>query len=262
MPLQTAFLRGKLKKNQEEEFSLPENLARIFRTDNHDARFMLGRGNVPGFVSALFLPGTTGNYASTPDSPAISIVGDIDIRVRVAMVDWTPAVQKSIIAKSNSNQSWGFVLASNGTLGWFWFDAAGTFTGGKFSTVPTGFADNALNWARVTFDVDNGAEGSTVRFYTSDDGITWGQLGTDIITAGVTNIRDGTDSVILGSLDGGVNQNAAGNFFHAEIRNGIDGPVVAKFEPRFASRWVSSFISATGEVWTVSATSDPFAHFI
>jgi hypothetical protein len=40
----------------------------------------------------LALGGIAGNYASTPDSVANSITGDIDIRTKVALADWTPAV--------------------------------------------------------------------------------------------------------------------------------------------------------------------------
>jgi hypothetical protein len=40
------------------------------------------RVTVPSY--ALDLPGTSGNYASTPDSAALDVTGDIDIRVKVA----------------------------------------------------------------------------------------------------------------------------------------------------------------------------------
>ena len=48
---------------------------------------------------ALNLPGTSGSYASTPDSPAVSVTGDLDLRVRVSMNDWTPDSSQTLIAK-------------------------------------------------------------------------------------------------------------------------------------------------------------------
>lgn len=50
-----------MKKNQEEEFKLPEDLARMFRVDNSDQRFMLGRGNNPG-TSFFVAPSLSYNF--------------------------------------------------------------------------------------------------------------------------------------------------------------------------------------------------------
>jgi len=38
----------------------------------------------------LYLPGTNGNYVSTPDAAPLDITGDIDIRVRISLDDWMP----------------------------------------------------------------------------------------------------------------------------------------------------------------------------
>jgi hypothetical protein len=41
----------------------------------------------------VLLPGASGDYVSTPDAAALDITGDLDLRVRVAMDDWTPAAE-------------------------------------------------------------------------------------------------------------------------------------------------------------------------
>ena len=38
-------------------------------------------------------------------------------------------------------------------------------------------------WVKFVYDADNGAGGSTARFYTSQDGVTWTQLGADVVGA-------------------------------------------------------------------------------
>jgi hypothetical protein len=39
--------------------------------------------------SYLLLPGVINNYATTPDSPALSITGDLDLRLKIAPTSWT-----------------------------------------------------------------------------------------------------------------------------------------------------------------------------
>jgi hypothetical protein len=58
-----------------------------------------GTGTFASTNSYLYLPGVVSNYASAPDSAALDIVGDIDLRVKVALDDWTPAAQTALVAK-------------------------------------------------------------------------------------------------------------------------------------------------------------------
>ena len=55
------------------------------------ARPLLTGGAYIDGTNGLVLSGLFGNYASTPDSAALSITGDIDIKCKVAMADWTPS---------------------------------------------------------------------------------------------------------------------------------------------------------------------------
>lgn len=193
------------------------------------------------------LPGTAGNYISTPDSPANSVTGDIDIRVKLAMDDWTPASFGHVLAKWNltaSQASWRLRIETSGLLGLSW-TADGSTNILKNSTVATGFTDGSVKWIRATLDVDNGAAQNEVKFYTSDDGASWTQLGATVTTAGVTSIFDSTASVSVGARsDGG--EAITGNVFYAEVRNGIDGPVVASFDPANPSGWT---FNGTGWSW-------------
>lgn len=205
----------------------------------------------------ISLPGVIGNYASTPDSVANSVTGDIDIRVRLTASDWTPATFQVALAKwggsvGSSAYEFGLDTGSTGKLIYDWSTGAVIPTYIP-STVATGIRDGLVKWIRVTHDVDNGAAGNDVRFYLSDDGNTWTQLGTTITTAGVTSINNSAGDVIVGQQTGQFP--VAGKIFYAEIRNGIDGPVVAKFDPSFNSLvGASSFTSSTGEVWTINTS--------
>lgn len=215
-------------------------------------------------ASYLRAPFVVGNYGSTPDSAANSIVGDIDIRIKLRATDWTPSVSQAPIAKAllDPNRSWVLFLDTDGTLLFQWFPL-GTVASGlaRRSTVATGLADNSDIFLRVTLDVDNGAAGHTVRFYTSTDydqdsgAGTWTQLGADVVTAGVTAIADTAAGIEIGARNGGAASNFNGRVYYAEVRNGIGGSIVATFDPRRTYEGSTSFVSQTGETWTINETA-------
>jgi hypothetical protein len=209
----------------------------------------------------LDLPGTAGNYASTPDSAAVSITGDIDIRVKVALDDWTPggSGQRLITKRPSATLiAYDWSMPSDGTLQLFW-SADGSTQLNAQSTAAVGATDGAVKWVRVTLDVDNGAAGRDIKFYTSDDGIAWVQLGATLTQAGVTSIFDNAGQVWLGDLEQ-VARPFNGKIYYAELRNGIGGEVAAKFDPaNDASVGDTSFTSSTGEVWTINQSGDPEA---
>jgi hypothetical protein len=50
-----------------------------------------------------------------------------------------------------------------------------------------------------------------------------------------------------------------GRVLYAEVRNGIDGPVVNRFDPtaHAGSTAAASWVADTGETWTVQTGSQP-----
>lgn len=207
------------------------------------------------------LPGTSGNYVSTPDSTAVSITGDIDLRCKVAMDDWTPAASSALVAKwettGNQRTIW-FAIFTDGRL-FVEYSTAGTSGVTTLSTANlSALAAGSTKWVRATVDVDNGASGHDIKFYTSDDGVSWTQLGATVTTAGVISLFDGTATLNVGGRGTGLSP-LAGNVYYAEIRNGIDGTVVAKFDantvPQAGTRTPSSWTSDTGEIWTVNGSA-------
>lgn len=205
----------------------------------------------------VYLPGVASNYLSVPDEAALDITGDIDIRVRVALDDWTPAADSYLIAKTTTGQfSYGlFVRNTTGVLRFTW-SVDGTNTLLATSTVAPTVADGTALWVRATLDVDNGAAGNDVKFYTSSDGTTWTQLGTTVTTAGVTSIFSGTSLVSIGASYNG-NTMMAGKVYRAQILNGINGtPVLDVDTSVITSGAATTFPALTGQTVTVNrATS-------
>lgn len=205
----------------------------------------------------LALDGTSGTRASTPDSAALSITSDIDVRVRVAPTDWTPAAEETFVAKWVSGQrSWLFSLFTTGRLR-LRLSSDGTSIVSADSSVGSGFVDASTHWVRVTWRNSD----DRVQFFTSEDGVTWSQLGTDKSLA-VSAIFDSTSAVEIGSTDNGTLLRYTGKVFAVEVRNGIDGAVVAN--PSFdfyQGPWINGDVSPTartdgiGNIWILNGAA-------
>jgi hypothetical protein len=203
----------------------------------------------------LYLPGVSGNTATSPDAAALDITGDIDIRVKIAMDDWTPSASNALIAKYGTAGQRSYYLqidGTSGTLSLTW-SANGTALISQTSSVAPTIVDGSTLWIRVTLDVDNGAGGYDVIFYTSTDGTNWTQLGTTRTGASTTSIFSGTSILEIGTWGSG-NAIARGKFFRAQVRNGIDGTVAfdANFETSITSLNQTSFTESSANAATVT----------
>lgn len=213
----------------------------------------------------LYLPGVAGNYASTPDSVAASITGDIELQIRLSLNDWTPAAAMSVLSKADSNTTRSYYMTVNATTGTLVMSSspdgtAGSQVSGTSSAAPT-VSDGQAIWLRVTLDVNDGSGNRVYKFYTAVDSDTvptsWSQLGTTQTVAGATTIHDNASVVEIGSVIAGTAQVAAGKVYRALIYSGFSdagGTLKVDFNPDLdASDASTSFASsATGETWTVN----------
>lgn len=202
----------------------------------------------------LDLSGVIPGRATTPNSPSLNITGDIDIRAHIAMDDWTPAAQQVIESKwgAAGTRSQLLRVETSGALRLFW-TADGTTALSAASSVLPAMANGADLWVRATLDVDNGAGGRDIRFYTSTNGVFWTQFGGTVTQAGVTSIFAGTAPLDVGSDSNGTASLLAGQVFSLEIRSGIDGTIVA--DPDFTDVGVGSvqFQDDQGNLWSIIA---------
>lgn len=200
---------------------------------------------------ALDLPASSGAHATTPDHSSFNVT-DLDVRVHLAMDDWSPGGFGQVIASqwgSAGNQAWLLAPISTGVLR-LNFTSNGSTAFTRDSTVATGFVDGTDHWVRVTLDVDNGAGGHDVRFYTSDDGVEWTQLGTTVTTGGTTSIFNSTAALAVGDV-----LPLGGQVRYVEARNGINGTIVA--DPEFDAQepGTTSFEDRSGRTWTINGAA-------
>jgi hypothetical protein len=183
-------------------------------------------------VNVLALNGVAGNYASSPDSAAVSVTGDIDLRGYISLVDWTPASVNQVIAKwtaTGNQRSYQLALNATGVLRFVYS------TDGSVGTIVTSlctaicpFSDLSQGWVRATRSASTG----DVVFYTSTDGATWTQLGATISTA-PGSIFDGTAIIEMGSSGVGTSELLFGSILRAQIYNGINGTLA--FDANFST---------------------------
>ncbi len=209
----------------------------------------------------LDLPGSSGNYASCPRTAAIAITGDIDVRWVGSLDDWTPTTLYNVLVArwhTTGNQRC-FMFAINTTTGTpvlYWSTNGADFPTAT-ATVAPAVSDGDILGLRVTLDVDNGAGGKTATFYTSDDlGETWVQLGDPVTSASTTSIFDPPSQELeIGSRNSGTGQFTVGDVLRAEVRNGINGTVVAN--PDFTSDPTLDGYApdGAGNTWTLNGTA-------
>ena len=199
----------------------------------------------------VYLPGVASNYLSIPDAAALDITGDIDIQVRVALDDWTPASAQMLVAKEDegSQRSYWLALQTDGTLVFHW-SSTGAYLGTyAISTVVTGITDGSVKWVKVTRSSSSG----DVKFYLSDDATTWTQLGTTV-TSTPSAIFNSTTAVTVGAAAGGFM--AAGKFYRAIVKSGIDGTTVLHVDTSVINAGsATSFAATTGQTVTINRST-------
>lgn len=194
-------------------------------TQGYDPAITHQTGTGSGERRAIFVKTTPGQFTYN----GTAVTGDLDVQVRLSATNWSDAAGQVFVARwegTGNQRSWVFQLNGGGTLGLNWSTDGTTSVGMKTSTVSlpaAGITNGTVVWVRATLDVDNGATGNTVTFYTSPDGITWTQLGVAVVTAGVTSVFAGTANYMAGSFSAALSTPLNGDIYRLRVFPGIGG---------------------------------------
>lgn len=205
--------------------------------------------------TVLDIPAVTGSYAMTLDTSSIDVTGSIDVRAHIAPDDWTPSLVQCIASKfttTGNQRSWRFNLTTTGLLRFSYSTsgASGTLATHD-STAAVGFSDGSAHWVRVTRSSTVG----TIVFYTSEDGVTWTQLGASVAGA-AGNMFNSTAPLLVGNSDAGNADRFIGLVYEVQVINGITGATVAY--PRFDQRPIGSanFEDEQGNEWSLEGSAE------
>lgn len=207
----------------------------------------------------LILDGASSGNATTPDTAALDITGDIDLRAVIAFPDYSTGSNSTIIGKyvvTLGQRSYWLRVGPTGTL-----EMVISTTGANSSTAQStitlydaGHSDGDVLAVRATRTAATGV----VTFYIGNDPVldpdVWETFGgTDTTITG--NIFASTSPLELGSVNNGLADRATGTIVMAQVRNGINGTIVANPKPAAEATGTGSFADSTGKTWTVNGTA-------
>lgn len=208
---------------------------------------------------ALWNDGTNGR-AVTPDHSSLDITGDIDVRFEIKPFEHPPTRNQIIMAKWDNigaQRSWGIYRTYTGGYGIFWSETgASTKSHARFFNAQGRFA------LRITLDVDNGAGGWTVSYYTADTiNGPWTLQGTGTGT-GVTSIYSSSASFALGADYNGTGifstytwSGFDGNIYAVQVRDGFGGTSVVNIDFDVETEGATSFTDNAGRLFTLSGAA-------
>ncbi|MDX3550988.1 hypothetical protein PV729_04245 [Streptomyces europaeiscabiei] len=218
------------------------------------------RLSVPATDTFLQLEGDPDGYASTPDTAALDITGDLDVRADVAP-NWYGPDNQVLIGKweiTGNQRSWlltvqdGIVwlrISSDGT-------SAGVWTHGQYLPV---LPERAV--LRVTLDVNNGAGGHDVVFYWAESmSGPWTQIGLKTVGPAATSVFSSTAPLRVGlheaRASGPDRLPFVGRGYRFEVRNGIGGTLVASPDFTAQAAGATSFADSAGRTWTLNGGAE------
>lgn len=212
------------------------------------AIFSVGTAGASG--NWLNLPGAAGDYASTPDSAAASVTGDIDLRFVGAATDWDTGGLQMLIAKQGGVGQYAYTFYLNGASLNLFISVDGTAISVATSSVNVTAAVNGSTYGLRA--VRTAASGNVVFYTSADSGATWTALGTtQATTAG--NLFDGTAVLEIGSRNTGTDP-FNGKVYSALIYSGAT--LKTSFDPDDGAASVATVVSsATGETYTVQGNA-------
>jgi hypothetical protein len=178
--------------------------------------------------------GTTSRVLDAASSPYLS--GVIDVRLRVAFSDFPSSTTRSFAGKSGADPVRGWFVGMSGTapgrMTFTWTtDGTAASQIGKTATAQPVITNGTPTWLRWVFKPDNGAGGCDFLSYQStDEGVTWTQIGATVTTAGVVTI---TNNATRGYEIGGTgnNSNPVGKIYEVQFRDGLAGPIMTPVLP-------------------------------
>ena len=207
----------------------------------------------------VFLPRVAGNYFSSPYNAAITLRGNLDIKADIQS-NLSSSQQDIFSNNATLNLKVTFrTNSSNGLRLLLYLDGVTALIYDSTANITT-ITDR--QWVRVTRNATSGV----IQFFTSPNGTTWTQLGTNV--AGATgSLFNGTNAYEIGSNIAGTSVNGfQGIIYRILVSQTINGAAALDFNPANYSRATSqsSWTSTTGEVWTnnMLATNTGFKSMI
>jgi len=219
-----------------------------------------------GATKAAWLPGGVGNYWSSPHRSADNISGDIDIRIYLDPDRWADPPGSwhqhycGIWGTTTGSFQWRLDQFQHGTVAFDW-SLDGTEGNRDVLWFNYGIQSLRPTWVGFTLDVNNGAGRKVGTCYRWDDDsppadITQWTVVETLSRLGTTQLGTGSTSDLIIGADFDNRYAMRGRFHRLQIRNGINGTLVAN--PDFTAQTIgaTSFADSTGRTWNAHGTAE------
>jgi hypothetical protein len=185
--------------------------------------------------------GVSNNYVSTPNASANEITGDIEF---IANIDFkSNGTLQWIVSKGNGGAPYNLDFGINNVTPFFQFNST-------LFPATTTIAASFVGYLKVTRVASSGV----IQFFTSTDGTTYTQLGTNVSSTAGSITTNSLPLYIGRYSNAAVQFTFANKIYRATISNSIGGAPVVDFNPATynASTSQTQWTSTTGEVWTIN----------
>ncbi|MFE6284343.1 carbohydrate binding domain-containing protein [Streptomyces sp. NPDC057877] len=202
----------------------------------------------------LLLPDGLSAYAQTPDVAALDITGSIDVRVELEVANLQGAGNVLLAGKydaTNGQRSWLMMVNSAGEL-LLRRSLDGTTVVTIGSTAPIPIPPSGRVALRATWDNTLGQ----YRFYTAPSiGGAWTQFGPTGFGTPAASMFNSNAPLRVGDVvvSGGVAPE--GSIYAFQLRDGINGTLVASVDFTTQTIGATSFTDATGKTWTLGGSA-------
>lgn len=152
--------------------------------------------------------------------------GDYEIVLKIMPTTWPLSADANLFGKFGltNYRSIRVYLTSTELMGIEWYNDSSTKRT-IVSTTALSATQNSVIYLKYTHDLDNGSSGTTISFYYSSDEVTWTQLGSSVVSAGVAAIYDVENEWELGARSDATNV-FQGNIYWVKLNDGINGTPV------------------------------------
>lgn len=242
-------------------FTLNNRLGKYSRRNPNSPLFGQLNRNTPVRVSlpavASYLQGD-GAADSVVSAPFVTPAGDLDIRWEGAPGWWRSSSHMLVGQWDALSESRGWVVSLLPGQVVFQYSTDGTRNTTWFHLVDLHAYIPESAAIRVTMDTDNGAGGRTAQFFWADslDSQNWELMGTVTLDGVVTRFVSG-QPLRIGVNDPVYERSPfVGRCTRMQVRQGINGTVIAAPDFRALPEGTTSFTDAVGLNWTISGTAE------
>ena len=168
----------------------------------YDSAVILADGGGEPYVTV----GADNRGWGAPYSMTGGTTADIDAWVDCALTAWTGGNQPIISQYGGTGfRSWYMYVNTVGTPILSWIEEDGVTSRSATGTAALSLSPGQRKCVRAVLDADGATTAYTVKFYTSDDRVTWTQLGATVTGAAVTTVLLVTGQQIEIGARGGQN---------------------------------------------------------